>query len=182
MKFKDEIVFDTETTGLLNPTAIELEKQPHIIELFMLRIDKNKKVIDEYESFFSVPVDLPKQIQKITNITPSMLEGQPVFAKERKKITEFFMGTRTLVAHNAPFDAGMLWSELSRLGMEFHFPWPPNHYCTIEKSFHLENKRLKLTVLHEMATGSPHDNGAHRARADVMALLRCYEWMIEEGM
>lgn len=182
MKYRDSIILDTETTGLLEADAIELSEQPHMIELFMLRVDKKFKVIDEYESFFSVPVDLPKHITKITNITPSMLEGAPTFAHERKDITEFCMGSRRLVAHNLPFDAGVIWAELSRLGMEFNFPWAPEHYCTIEKSFHIKNKRLKLTDLHEIATGEPHDKGAHRARNDVLALARCYEWLRGQGI
>jgi len=176
-----KIILDTETTGLLKPDAIQLDKQPYITELFMIKIKKNK-IVDEYESLFSVPVELEKHIQKITNITPDMLEGQPVFAQEYKRIAKFFLGCDTVIAHNLPFDLGVLWVELSRIGKEFNFPWPINHVCTIEKSMHLENKRIKLSRLHEYATGRPHSEGAHRARADVMALKECYDWMVKEKM
>jgi len=180
MKLKDKIIFDSETTGLLEPDAIDLDKQPYITELFALRLDSKNKVIGEYESFFSVPVEIPKHIVKLTGITPSMLDGAPQFIEEYKNITEFFLGARTMIAHNLPFDSGMLWCELSRIGKEFNFPWPPEHYCTIEHGMYIENKRLKLSRLLEHATGSKQKGTTHRARQDVYDLVQCYKWLIKQ--
>jgi len=180
MKFRDTIILDTETTGLLVPEASLLEHQPYITELYAMRVDHKGNLIDEFETFFKVPVPLEKHIIKLTGITDNMLQGAPEFAEEYKNLVEFFMGTRRMVAHNLPFDAGMLWAELSRIGKEFMFPWPPEYYCTIEKSFHIENKRIKLSRLHEHATGKEFKEGAHRAKQDVFALKRCYDWLVEE--
>jgi len=176
------IIIDTETTGLLEPDATLLENQPYITEIFCLKLNRKGIVVDEFETFINVPVKLEKHIIKITNITDSMLEGEPKFVQKYKELCDFFLGVNTMVAHNLPFDAGMLWVELSRIDKEFKFPWPPKWICTIEKSYHIENKRLKLSRLHEHATGKKEIAGAHRARTDVLALHRCYEWLKKEGL
>ena len=87
-----------------------------------------------------------------------------------------FLGEETVIAHNATFDMGMIWIELSRMEMEFHFPWPRNWFCTVEKSMYIQHKRLTLKKLHELATGGEHKN-QHTAKGDVQALVRCYKWL-----
>ncbi len=179
---KDKIIFDTETTGLLKPDATRVENQPYITEIYAARLDSKNNVIDEVETLISVPVEIPPLITKLTGIDDYMLMGQPEFIEVYKPLVNLFLGARTIIAHNLPFDNGMLWSELRRHDLEFKFPWPPEWYCTIEHSMHIENKRLKLSKLHEYSTGKEFKEGAHRAKQDVMALLRCYKWMQKEGM
>lgn len=181
MRSKDKIVLDTETTGLLEHEVVEKNLQPHIIEIYAARLDRKNNIIDEYETFLSVPVLLEPHIIKITNIEESMLVGQPTFIEIYKNLCEIFMGVQTLIGHNISFDAGMFWIELSRLALEFNFPWPPEWYCTLEQSMYIENKRLKLSKLHEYATGEKEIVGAHRAKTDVMATLRCYKWLQEQN-
>ena len=177
------IFIDTETTGLLRPDAADLNLQPYIIELYAVKlelVDGEFIFIDEYESFFLPPVPLDPVITKITNITPEMLAGQPTFASQYQNLCNFFLGERTMVGHNLSFDAGVLWCELARLECESKFPWPHNWQCTVELSMPVEHHRLKLSALHERATGAPHD-GAHRARGDVEATVTVYKWLMEEG-
>ena len=71
--------------------------------------------------------------------------------------------------------------ELKRLGLEFNFPWPKNHICTVEKSFPIRNKRLKLEQLYEIATGKKGIKGAHRAKSDVLAMVECIVWLRKNG-
>ena len=182
MKHKDKVIFDTETTGLLEPKASLVSEQPHIIEFYGARLDHKNKVIDELDVLVYSPVEIPKFITKITGIDDDMLIGAPEFIEVYKPLVELFMGTRTVIAHNISFDMGMLWAELSRIDKEFKFPYPPEWYCTMERSMHLENKRLKLGNLHKYATGEVFKEGAHRAKQDVLATLRCYNWMQKEGM
>lgn len=182
MKFKDKIITDTETTGLLEPNTILLSEQPHIIEIYAARLNHKNKIIDEIETFYTVPVEVPKHITKITGIDDDMLMGAPEFVESYNALCDLFVGTTELIGHNINFDAGMIWAELSRIDKVFNFPWPKKWYCTMEHSFHLENKRLRLGKLHEYATGKEHKEGAHRAKQDVLATLRCYEWMQGEGM
>jgi DNA polymerase-3 subunit epsilon len=182
MRHKDKIIFDTETTGLLEPNTIILSEQPHIIEIYAARLDHKNKVIDEVESFFTVPVELPKHITKITGIDEAMLSGAPEFVELYDDLCKLFLGATEMIGHNINFDAGMLWAELSRIDKVFNFPWIKEWYCTMEKSFHLENKRLRLGMLHKHATGKEYKDGAHRAKQDVLATLRCYDWMQKNGM
>lgn len=177
---QDKIIFDVETTGLLKPEASSVTEQPFITEFYAARLDKNNKVIGEVDSLISVPVEIEPFITRLTGIDNTMLIGQPEFIEIYKPLTELFIGTRTIVAHNLPFDSGMLWAELFRLGLEFKFPWPPEWYCTIEHSMYIEGKRLKLSKLHKYATGEEFKEGAHRAKQDTMALLRCYKWLVKE--
>jgi len=182
MKHKDKIVFDTETTGLPEPEATLVSQQPHMIEIYAARLYHKNKVIDEVDALIYSPIEIPKFITKITGIDGDMLLGAPEFIELYKPLVNLFIGTRTVIGHNISFDMGILWIELRRIGKEFKFPWQPEWYCTMERSMHLENKRLKLGKLHEYATGEEFKEGAHRARQDVLATLRCYKWMIKEGM
>lgn len=177
MKHKDKIIFDTETTGLLEPTTILLSDQPHMIEIYAARLDHKNKIIDEIESFVSCPIEIPKHITKINNIDDDMLLGAPDFIEIYKPLCELFVGCVELIGHNVNFDAGMLWAQLSRIDKTFNFPWIKEWYCTMEHSMYIENKRLKLGKLHEYATGEFFKEGAHRAKQDVFATLRCYEWL-----
>lgn len=169
------IFLDCETTGLLNPRAAKLEDQPKITELSLVKTrDDDCSWVDEREYLFSVDEELEELIVKLTGITNKMLEGQPKFSEKYQEIAEFFLGERIVVAHNCPFDMGMIWVELSRIEKEFHFPWPIEWICTVEKTFHFEHRRMKLADLHELLTGKPHSDKAHRAKEDVYALIRCF--------
>ncbi len=177
------IFLDTETTGLLNPEANDLNKQPYITELYMVKLEWDNgefQFIDEFHSLFNVPVPIEPIITKITGIDEKMLEGQPTFPDKYMEIAKFFLGEDTVVGHNLAFDNGMIWTELSRIQCETKFPWPIHHHCTVELSLPIEHHRLKLSDLHTKATGAPHD-GAHRARSDVEALVTCYAWLKNEG-
>lgn len=171
------ILFDTETTGLCKAEGTRLDQQPYITELFMAKIDDDSlEIIGEYEQRFKVPVSLDAKVTEITGLKDEDLADKNPFAKHWREIAEFVMGTKRLVAHNISFDKSLLRYELQRLGKELNFPWPPEQLCTIERSMHFKNKRLNLSALHEHLFGVKFE-GAHRAREDVMALLRCYKEM-----
>lgn len=175
------IFLDTETTGLLRPTASSLSDQPRITEVYLLKLDESLQIVDEIETLVNPTIPIPETITKITGITDEMVAGCPTFPMLYPRLCEFFLGERTVVAHNCSFDMGVFWAELARMEAEFKFPWPQEWICTVERSFHLKNKRLKLSDLHEMATGKPHVDNAHRAKDDVHAMVRCYLWLKEGG-
>lgn len=176
------IIIDKETTGLLKPSANNLSEQPHDIEIYALKLDENFEFVDEFESFVNPMIPIEPHITKITGIDDTMVATAPTFPTLYPELCDLFLGEKEVVAHNVSFDMGMMWVELSRMEREYHFPWPSVWTCTVEKSFHIKNRRMKLSELHELATGTPHKEGAHRARADVHALARCYKWMKEEGI
>lgn len=175
------ICFDTETTGLLKPNACELWQQPHIIEFYACKFDRQGKIIDEIETYIKPPVPLPEIITQITGITDSMLIGAPSFIEVYPKIAAFFLGETDIYAHNCSFDIGMLKNELRRHALEYKFPWPQHHHCTVELTHCIENKRLKLDKLYDMATHGQPRYGSHRAKQDVLDLVKAIKWMYDEG-
>lgn len=184
MKEKIVVAFDTETTGLIKPEVIEMEKQPEIIELYMAkmihRADGVIEQIDELETFLKPKGEVSELITKITGITPAMVSKAKTFVEVFPLIQKFHVGVEAWVAHNCAFDTAMMANEISRIGKIVHFPFPPEKICTVQKSMYIEQRRLTLTNLHKELFGTPFE-GAHRAKDDVQAMIRCYKRLCELG-
>lgn len=172
-------VFDTETTGLLKPGVADLKQQPKIIEFAVAEIDAEYNVVAKHSWLINPGEDITPEITKITGLTNDDLRGKPTFIEVLPEIEEAFMGIHRLVAHNLPFDMGMLTNELRRIGREFAFPYPPNQVCTVQlASDMLYGRRARLIELYEKTMGKPLAQ-THRAMDDVMALvevLRGQRW------
>lgn len=175
------IVFDTETTGLLRPSATEVQLQPFMIEICAIKVNKDFEIIDEFNSLVNPPIPISDEIIKITNITNEMLKDQPAFPLIYEDLASFFLGERTLVGHNCSFDVDILRYELARMECEVRFPWPYEHICTVEKSFAIQNRRMRLSHLYELATGKTEIKDNHRARGDVIALIDCVRFLSENN-
>ncbi len=174
------ILFDTETTGLLKPSAAGIESQPYITEIYCCKIDEDFNLLEEFESYVNIPVPVPDFITKITGIDDSMLEGQPTFKEIAPGLSEFFNDSTEMVAHNLSFDKAMVGNQVIRAGYT-SWPFPKIETCTVIKSMCIEQRRINLQRLHELMTGEGF-KGAHRAKTDVMALVRCYHKMRERGL
>lgn len=172
------ILFDTETTGLLKPSAQHVNEQPEIVELYAVMINEEFEMLGEFESFFKPKIPLTPELTKIHGISNEMLEDEPSFEDKFDELAKFFTGTDEMIAHNLAFDRAMLANELIRIDKLINFPWPRIHTCTVEMAMPIEQRRINLGNLHKHATGKPHE-GAHRAKSDVHALVRCYHWMME---
>jgi DNA polymerase III epsilon subunit-like protein len=180
------VAFDTETTGLIKPDVVELEKQPEIIELYMAKLihrtDGVIEQIGEINTFIKPQYgEVSEVITKITGITPLMVKDAPVFAEVFPSVQKFHVGVHAWVAHNCAFDTAMMANELSRIGKVVHFPFPPEKICTVRASMSIEQRRLTLTNLHKELFGVPFE-GAHRAKDDVQAMIRCYKELVKRGM
>ena len=178
-----EILMDVETTGLLKASERPLEDQPYIIEIYALkRIDKQGRQGRQksiYHSMVKPPIPIPEECVKITGITDEMVKAAPSFAEIYFTLCQFYLGVNILVGHNVSFDAGVLECELKRIDRVTRFPWPPSQICTVEESFSIRGRRLKLSELYLMATGEEFKD-AHRGKEDVEALEKCYDWLQEE--
>lgn len=178
------VAFDTETTGLIKPEVVEIEKQPEIIELYMNkmihRADGVIETIDEIDTFLKPKGEISELITKITNITPMMVEKAPTFQDIFPQLQDFHVGVNAWVAHNCAFDTAMMANEIARIGKIVHFPFPPRKICTVQSSMYIEQRRLTLTNLHKELFGVPFE-GAHRAKEDVMAMIRCYKELVKRG-
>ena len=177
------IVFDTETTGLVQPTLVPLDQQPEIIELGAVRLhDDTLEELDAYTTLVK-PKKLPldPKITQITGLTSTDLQDQKPFAGAYPELCRFFVGERTLVGHNLDFDRSLLWFELLRLDRVKQFPWPWEHKCTVELTFHLNGYRLSQDKLYQHFCGTP-PAGAHRALNDVRNLAEVIRHMRSEGL
>jgi DNA polymerase III epsilon subunit-like protein len=83
-----------------------------------------------------------------------------------------------VIAHNASFDVEMVDIEAARCGAKI--VWP-RCLCTVEQSSYVIGHRLTLGALHEHLLGEKFE-GAHRAKVDVAALIRCVAEMVKRGM
>ena len=174
------IVFDLETTGLPKAEGSDLEQQPQIIELGAIKLDDDLNEVDRIEFFCNPGRPLPPIITKITGIKDDQLKDEKPFVAHFPEVCEFFLGEREMCAHNLAFDRKILRFELERLDKMTKFPWPPKHICTVEIGQSVWGKRRKLVDLYEEITGEVH-KGAHRATADVEALIEVFKWFRKEG-
>lgn len=173
------ILFDTETTGLVGPSAMPIAKQPYIIELCAVRLnDKTLKEEEHIDVLINPGVPISAEITRITGIKEEDVKGKPPFAAYYDQICELFLGQRMMVAHNCDFDSNLMMYDLRRIGKEHRFPWPPRRLCTVEASLFIKGHRLKLGELYEHCTGRKLV-GAHRAINDVRAMADCVRWLVK---
>jgi DNA polymerase-3 subunit alpha (Gram-positive type) len=165
------IIFDTETTGLLLPPTATLFLQPRIVELCVIELDD--KTYEEcgppHTWLINPMVPMSKESEKVNGISADMVKDAPTFEELLPKITESFLGQRKLVAHNLPFDKGVLEVELRRLDAVTRFPWPPVQVCTVALTEHIKGFRMNLADMHEHFIGTKLEQ-THRAEDDVRAL------------
>lgn len=174
-----KLLFDSETTGLLKPDAVNVDEQPEIVELYCIKLDEEYQILGEYHSYYRPKTPVTEELTKIHGITNEKLKDAPTFEEQYKTLSAFFTGVDELIAHNLAFDRSMLANELIRIDKLIQFPWPRKHTCTVEMSMPIEQRRLGLKKLHVYATGKEHE-GQHRAKDDVFALVRCYHWLMEK--
>ena len=167
------VIFDTETTGLLQPMSVPLEKQPRIIEIGAIKIDHTGE-IDHISQLINPGVEISDTITKITGIKQEDLTGMPSFLDVMPRLQEFFDGVDLIICHNAPFDTGMMQVEIQLSGKELIMP--PQTICTVQEYKPLFGHRPKLTELYEAIIGKPLMQ-SHRAIDDVRAL---YEVLLED--
>jgi DNA polymerase III epsilon subunit-like protein len=168
------IVLDFETTGLIAPSVADLEVQPRIIEIGALKLNDRFEEIGRIDELVDPGIPITDEITRITGIKNEDLKGKRKIQTLLPEMAEFFLGEETLIAHNLDFDLSVLYFELQRHGWERRFPFPPNHICTVDASYHIKGRRLKLVELFEITQGKKL-NQTHRAIEDVEALALCFK-------
>ncbi len=172
------LFMDYETTGLLKPCVVPLDKQPHSIEYYGCLVDSETlEIVSELDFLIKPPVTISAEITKITGITNDMVADAPKFGEIAEQIKTQIQQADRLVAHNASYERDMTLIEFQRLGIEIELP---RIFCTVEQSLHVRGYRQKLGDLHEFLFGERF-SGSHRAREDVHALLRCYKELVNRG-
>jgi len=164
------LLYDTETTGLISNHTVKMTHQPHVIEFYgCLANLKNGRVIKDLNLLIKPPIHIEIEITNITTITDDLVKDAPSFAQVSTEIFSFLESAPLLIAHNASYDKEIMDLEAERLKRTIKWP---RMLCTVEQTVSLKGIRLSLSELHKLLFGAPHA-GAHRAKADVDALLRC---------
>jgi DNA polymerase III epsilon subunit-like protein len=98
------ILFDTETTGT--------QEQDKIIQVGAMIVD-GKGAVEIYDELCSCTVPISIEAMEINNITPDMIENKPKFTESNfyKVLQSLNTQENFLIAHNMPFDLGMLEKE-----------------------------------------------------------------------
>lgn len=162
-------LFDTETTGFTQPSVVEVEKQPRIIEIGLVIVESvNAEVLSTYSQLIYPEQLISEEITKVTGIKNEDLEGKPKFHETLAAFEEQFVDVEVMICHNAPFDTALLQHELERCART-GFPWPETIICTVQEYQHEFGYRPKMTELYERKLGRPLAQ-THRALDDVMAL------------
>lgn len=98
-------VFDFETTGL------SCAEGDRVVQVAVVRLSSKGHFEGEWESFVNPQREIAAT--EIHGITQEVVAGAPTFPEVWPRLSSAF-GNRVLVAHNASFDLGFLWSELAR--------------------------------------------------------------------
>jgi DNA polymerase-3 subunit epsilon len=175
---KRTLVFDTETTGLIENSLIREQHQPRIIEFFGNVVNEKGDVVEELEFFVDPGIPIPPIITKITGINAETLRNAKSFGEHAESVQNMLCSCDSAVAHNFSFDCLMIDNEMKRLGLETK--WPETCVCTVEQTEWFNGYRLNLQALHEHLFDEQFES-AHRARNDVNALTRCFNELRERG-
>jgi DNA polymerase-3 subunit epsilon/exodeoxyribonuclease X len=98
------VLFDTETTGG--------NEEDRIIQIGSMIVDA-KEPIEVYDELCSCEVPIKLEAMEVHNITPDLLENKPKFIDSNfyKRLNKLNSSENFLIAHNMPFDLGMLQKE-----------------------------------------------------------------------
>ena len=192
------LVFDTETTGLpigKNPSIIETDKWPYIVQLSYVYYDTVKKIMIESRDYIiKIPnsVVISSESIAIHKITPEICDDEGVSIKAvLDKFNACLQDCDVVVGHNISFDKRLVMVESIRHKMKQHFTTigvRVPEYCTMKNSVDLCKipvtskegevyfKYPKLSELHQHLFKSV-PGGLHNALIDVLVCLRCYVMM-----
>lgn len=165
--------FDTETTGLPFHRDADIDKQPRVIEFAALLTD-GKETFDTLEFICNPHVPLEAIITKITGLTDDDVCDKPDIGEFFPAIANFFKRADVVLAHNLSFDKAMMRYDLQRRGMTLEdINWPAIEICTVEQTFHMYGRRMKLEELYAIYCGEWVQK--HRALDDVKKLAEVCE-------
>ncbi len=163
-------------TNIKNFIAIDFETANHQrtsacqIGIVVVR---DSIIIEEFVSYIQpVPFYFRDDFIDIHGITPETVKNAPFFSMVWNNIKEIITNSEIIVAHNAPFDMGVLKECLSYYGINSKLP--PS-FCTVKlarkKLPELENHRLS-TVCRHLGISLNHHEALSDAKGCAEILLR----------
>jgi DNA polymerase III alpha subunit (gram-positive type) len=164
------VLIDCESTGFINNHVIKLDRQPEVIEFYGCRADLDTgEILEEVDQLIKPVTQISEKITEITGITNAMVENAPAFAEVLPAVKSLLESAPMVIGHNLSYDQELLDIEFEKQGQRVNWP---KKVCTVEATEWVKGYRLNLSALHEMLFGEKFE-GAHRAKVDVMATMRC---------
>ncbi|MBI5514672.1 MAG: 3'-5' exonuclease [Deltaproteobacteria bacterium] len=155
---REVVIVDTETS--------EAGRGARLVELAALCV-RDGAVVEEFQTLVNPESHISGFVTSIHHITDAMVARAPTVGPALRAFLAF-AGARPLVAHNAPFDRGVLSRELLRA--ELPRPAVPM-YCTLKLARRVfpdaPNHRLETLARWLKVPAMP----SHRALADCRATL-----------
>jgi len=160
------VVVDVETSGM--KPAVD-----RVLSVAAVAIDDHGEVVEEYTTLLNPGVD-PGPVH-VHGLTPALLAGKPRYQDVAEELSRVLDG-RTMVAHNAAFDASFLAAEARRAGLA-----PPleRFACTLDFAgrLHLSSSDLKLATL--ASHFGVEQRAAHDAHDDALVLARVFSGLLK---
>jgi DNA polymerase III subunit epsilon len=103
-----EIVLDTETTGLSALTG------DRIVEIGCVELVNHIPTGRHFHVYINPGRAMPEESFRVHGLSDDFLRDKPPFSTIARDFIQF-IGTATLIIHNAPFDIGFLNAELERV-------------------------------------------------------------------
>ncbi len=158
VSYPDLAFVDIETTG----SHFERDR---ITEIGIKTLSRDQ--IQVWECLINPQTYIPQNIQRLTGISPQMVEGQPLFEQIARELKEELEG-KIFIAHNARFDYGFIKASFKRIGIDFK----PKVLCTVKLSrllFPSQSRHNLDTIIsaHNLEVGA-----RHRALGDADLLLQ----------
>ena len=162
---------DTKEVSYPNLAFVDIEttgshfERDRITEIGIKTLASNQ--IQVWEQLINPQTFIPQNIQRLTGISPQMVENQPSFDQIARELKQELEG-KIFIAHNARFDYGFIKASFKRIGIDFR----PKVLCTVKLSRLLfpDQPRHNLdTIIHA------HDlqvSARHRALGDADLLLQ----------
>ncbi|WP_236638875.1 PolC-type DNA polymerase III [Polynucleobacter sp. QLW-P1DATA-2] len=161
VSYPDLAFVDIETTG----SHFDRDR---ITEIGIKTLASNQ--IQVWEQLINPQTFIPQNIQRLTGISPRMVEGQPAFDQIARELKQQLEG-KIFVAHNARFDCGFIKASFKRMGIDFK----PKVLCTVKLSRLLfpEQPRHNLDTI--INTHGLQVSARHRALGDADLLLQFWK-------
>lgn len=175
-----EIVFDTETTGVI-PNHEDPSLCDRVVEIGCVELFNLERTGREFHAYLNPERPVSEEVVRVHGLTREFLIAN---GKRFAEVIDAFMefvGDAPLVAHNAGFDRGFLNAELKRCGREAHpddrfvdtliiarkrFPGASCSLDALAKRFQLDRNGFDLA--------SRKSAGGHGALVDARILAEVY--------
>ena len=123
-----------------------------------------------WERLINPQTFIPQNIQRLTGISPQMVEDQPSFDEIARELERELDG-KIFVAHNARFDYGFIKASFKRIGIDFK----PKVLCTVKLSRLLFPSQSRHNLDTIISTHGLTVSARHRALGDADLLLQFWQ-------